>query len=94
MYHGYPVQETVWIGMFLIDQGIQGQGYGKELIASLCDACKKEGWASIGLAVHLKNWKGIRFWSRNGFDTITGIYGDKAYGDNAFSIMGLKRELL
>jgi GNAT superfamily N-acetyltransferase len=94
LYHGYPKSDIVWISIFVIDKEAQGNAYGQEAIKSLCEECKKYGWKSIGLGVHLKNWKGLRFWRNNGFDKIMGIYGDKVFSENTFSIIGLSKELL
>lgn len=93
LYHGYPNNETVWISIFLIDNKVRGNSYGEEAIKSICHECKKSGWKSIGLGVHLKNWKGIRFWKNNGFNKIMGIFGDKEYSETTFSIIGLNKEL-
>lgn len=93
LYHGYPDDDTVWIGMFLIREELQGKSFGFEAVNSICKECKRSGWKSIGLGVHLKNWKGLRFWSKNGFNEILGIYGDKEYSTHTFSIIGLKHEL-
>lgn len=93
LYHGYPDKDTVWISMFLIDKQEQRNSYGREVMEELCNQCLAAGWKFLGLAVHLKNWKGLSFWQKNGFDKLMGIYGDKEYNENAFAIMGLKREL-
>ena len=94
LYQGYPTNETVWISIFLIDKKVQGNSYGQEVINSICNECKKSGWKSIGLGVHLKNWKGLRFWYNNGFNKIIKISGDKEYSTNTFSIIGLNKELI
>jgi ribosomal protein S18 acetylase RimI-like enzyme len=94
VYHGYPDDKTAWISTFLIDKEIQGRSYGKEVVESIYGQCKKAGWKSIGLGVHLKNWIALRFWTKNGFNIITGIYGDKEYSESAFSIIALKKELV
>lgn len=94
LYHGYPNNETVWISIFLIDKEVQGNSYGQVTIKSICDECKRSGWKTIGLSVHLKNWKGLRFWKNNGFDKIIGIFGDKEYSATTFSIIGLIKELI
>jgi len=94
LYHGYPNNETIWISIFLIDKAVQGNSYGKEVIESICQECKNSGWKSIGLGVHLKNWKGLRFWTNNGFDRIIGVWGDKKYSETAFLVIGLKKELI
>lgn len=94
VYHGYPDDKTAWISTFLIDKETRGKSYGKEVVESIFEQCKTAGWKSIGLGVHLKNWLGVRFWTKNGFNSITGIYGNKEYSESAFSIMVLKKELL
>ena len=94
LYHGYPDNETLWISTFLIDKEVRGKLYGQEAIKSICEECIKAGWKSAGLGVHLKNWKGLRFWNNNGFNKIIGIYGDKIFNENAFSIIGLRKELI
>lgn len=93
LYHGYPNNETIWISIFMIDKNAQGNSCGEEVIKSICVECKKQGWKSIGLSVYLKNWKGLRFWTNNGFDKIIGVYGDKKYSETTFSIIGLQKEL-
>lgn len=93
LYHGYPNKDTLWIGLFVIDSEFQGKAFGQEVIKSICDECKKLECKSIGLGVYLKNWKGLRFWNNNGFNIITGVYGDKEYSENNFSLMGLRKEI-
>lgn len=93
LYLGYPNKDTVWIGIFVIDSELQGRAYGKEIMESITDECKKLKWKSIGLGVYLKNWKGLRFWNSNGFNNIIGIYGDKEYSENTFSLIGLRKEI-
>lgn len=92
LYHGYPDQDTLWIGIFLIEEKRQGKSYGSETIKSICDECEKAGWKSIGLGVHLKNWKALRFWNKHGFNKILGIFGDKDYSEHHYSVIGLKHE--
>ena len=43
--------------------------------------------------MNLKNWKGLRFWTKAGFDKVIGIYGDKVYNQNAFALIGLEKIL-
>lgn len=93
LYHGYPNKDTIWISMFVMHAEFQGHAFGQEVIKSLCLECKKLEWKSLGLGVYLKNWKGLRFWFNNGFNLITGVYGDKEYNENNFSLMGLRKDL-
>jgi len=93
LYHGYPEQDTLWISMFLIKSDRQLHGFGREVIGAVSAEAQKKDYANIGIKVHLKNWKGLRFWSRNGFDKIVGISGDEQYGPDKFSLIGLRKSL-
>lgn len=93
LYHGYSHEKMLWIGMFLMDSRVQKMGYGTEVLKALELEAIKEGFTHMGLGVYLKNWKGLRFWQRNGFNTIRGIYGDKDYSDATFALMGLEKSL-
>ena len=93
MYHGYPNEDTLYISMFLISMEYQGKGYSSEVIEMLKQEAKKHHFKKIGLGVHLKNWKGLRFWFKNGFTQINGIYGDKEYSTGNFSFIGLECSL-
>lgn len=93
IYHGYPTTETIWISILVIDNEIQQKGFGHEVIELISKEAKEKKYTSIGIGVHLKNWKGIRFWSSNGFDKIKRISGDKNYSVNNFSIMFLEKSI-
>lgn len=93
VYHGYPKPSTVWISIFVVNAEVQQHGVGREAVAAIAAEAKEKGYSSIGIGVHLKNWKGLRFWTKNGFDKITDIRGDKEYGSNNFSVLYLERFL-
>lgn len=93
LYHGYSRGDMLWISMFLIDAGYQKQGVGRQVIDALSSDGKQKGYNSIGIGVHLKNWKGLKFWQRNGFDKIMGIYGDMTYAPDNFALIGLEKKL-
>ena len=93
VYHGYPTPETIWVSILVIKNTIQQKGFGHEVIELISKEAKEKKYTSIGIGVHLKNWKGIRFWSSNGFDKIKRISGDKDYSENNFSIMYLEKNI-
>lgn len=93
IYHGYAHEKMLWIGMFLMNPSCQEQGYGSEVLHALEVEALKEGYTHMGLGVYLKNWRGLRFWKSNGFNTIRGIYGDKEYSEHTFALMGLEKIL-
>lgn len=90
VYHGYPTSDTLWLGVFLLDKSVQNNGYGKEAVEGLIEAATKTDFNNIAFAVHLKNWKALRFWINAGFNKILGIYGDKALKENSFALITLE----
>lgn len=93
VYHGYPSEDCLWIGMFLIDRKYRHNEFGSKTIASIINIAKENGWLRFGLGVYLKNWTGLRFWINNGFKEIGGIFGDKQYSNNTFSLVSLFRNV-
>ena len=94
VYHGYPDNETLWISIFVVDTEVQNSNYGREIIRSISEKSKEANWKTLGVAVYLKNWKALRFWSNNGFDKIEGIFGDKEYNNDTHALIGLKKILV
>jgi GNAT superfamily N-acetyltransferase len=93
VYHGYPSEDCLWIGMFLIDRKYRHNEFGSKTITSIINIAKENGWLRFGLGVYLKNWTGLRFWINNGFKEIGGIFGDKQYSNNTFSLVSLFRNI-
>ncbi|WDV44618.1 GNAT family N-acetyltransferase [Clostridiaceae bacterium M8S5] len=93
LYYGYPAEDTIWIGMFLIDKKYQNNGYAREVIELVIKESNKTDYRKIGIGVYLKNWKGLRFWTRAGFDKVFTISGDKEYSDKTFALIGLEKYL-
>ena len=64
---GYPREQTLWIGFFLVDRALRGQGLGKRLMSALLGAAYDGGIDSIRLACLEGNETGHRFWEALGF---------------------------
>ncbi len=90
-YQGYPNIKTCWIGNFLIHKDYQYQHLGSETIQAFLHELCNCHFEKVALGVHLKNWQGLRFWVKNGFDKIIKITGDKEYTNQHFSIVSLER---
>jgi len=84
-YTGYPVKDIVWIAFFVIDPSCQSRGFGQEVIRSFISLAKKAGFSKLQLAVALKNWPALRFWTKLGFDKVVKITGDRVYSENAYA---------
>lgn len=93
LYHGYPDSDMLWIGIFVVDKAYRSKGFGKEIIKAVFHEASNNGWSKIGIGVYLKNWSALRFWTSLGFDKILGIYGDKQYDVDSFSLIGLEKLL-
>lgn len=93
-YIGYPDNRTLWIGFLCIHKDSQRKGYGREFLNLIEGFSKAAGFERIGIGVYLKNWPALRFWIKNGFNQINGIYGDEIYSSNTHSKIALIKENL
>lgn len=64
---GYPNIHTAYIGLFMTDITIQGEGVGTIIIEELCDYLAKTGFQRVELAWVKGNPQSERFWLKNGF---------------------------
>jgi len=93
LYLGYPNEHTAWISILVLDKNFQGNGYAKELMEGISHECTIIEYKKIGIGVYLKNWRALRFWTRMGFNKITGISGDTDYSEDAFAIIKLEKNI-
>jgi len=93
-YMGYPNDDTLWIGMFLIDSEHQRHNYGQEVIENLNTMFENQNIEKIGVGVSLKNWKGLRFWHKMGFNSLFSVTGDSNYSDETHAFIGLTKMCL
>jgi GNAT superfamily N-acetyltransferase len=77
-YKGYPDSTTAYICFVFLT--IRGNGYGKEIADAMTTFLKENGFIRIKLAVSLKNWNGIKFWQKCGFDKVTLVDISDEYG--------------
>lgn len=64
---GYPDAATAYIGLFMVDAAVQGQGIGSRIFSGLADALRQEGFARVRLACMQGNRQSEGFWRHNGF---------------------------
>ncbi|MHB1682635.1 MAG: GNAT family N-acetyltransferase [Bacilli bacterium] len=93
LYHGYPHGGCVYITFLFFDSDQRQQGLGQELVQELFSRLKLVGYSEVRANVQLKNWSGLRFWTKVGFTTITGIYGDTDYSRDSYADIELSRQL-
>lgn len=92
-YFGYPQETTVWISIFVISKEYRKNGYAQEALSLIVQDYSKEGCKKIGIGVYLKNWRGLRFWTKAGFNKVIGVFGDKDYSDHTYAFIGLEKEI-
>ena len=75
----FPIKETIYIGLFMMDCKDSGQGKGTLIIHEALTAFKKEGFNKVRLAYMKGNPQSKRFWEKCGF-TENGIEKENEHG--------------
>ena len=66
----YPEPEIAFIGFFMMNKDLQGQGIGTAIIQETASYLKMAGKAAIRLAIDKGNPQSAHFWNKNGFIVI------------------------
>ena len=90
---GYPNEDIYYISHFSIVNERKNKGYGKKFIDMLCNYFKENKMNKGRVLVSLKNWEGIRFWYKCGFDKITCTPYDVSYSEENFASIELEKTL-
>ncbi len=93
LYHGYPDEDTLWIGMFVIDADVRRHGYGKTAIEVLSLLASNYHLKFMGIGVSLKNWTGLKFWHSAGFKTLFSVHVDTPYDASKHGLVGILKAL-
>ena len=75
----FPEEDTIFIGLFMMDIKESGKGKGSFIINEILTAFKKEGYKKVRLAYMKGNSQSRRFWEKCGF-TETGIEKENNHG--------------
>ena len=70
LIRGYPDNEHCFIGFFMMNSQLQGNGTGSEIIREACRYLKESGYATVSLAIDRDNPQSTHFWKKNGFRVI------------------------
>ncbi|MBP2638485.1 MAG: hypothetical protein H6Q72_4392 [Firmicutes bacterium] len=94
MYIGFPFEKEIYICFIYISNKSRYKGHGKKIIDVISAYFKKNKFESIRISVSLKNWNGIRFWHKCGFNhlTIVDIEGD--FSEENYGCIELKKTIL
>jgi RimJ/RimL family protein N-acetyltransferase len=68
LIRGYPTESFAFIGLLLIAEPLENQGYGTEVFRKLCEVASSwQGCNRLRLGVLESNERAMRFWARLGF---------------------------
>lgn len=64
---GYPEDDDAFIGWFMVDANMQGQGIGSQIFADVRAAMSGQGFDFLSVGVSKENSDAIDFWQKQGF---------------------------
>lgn len=85
---GYPDEKTAFIGWFMVDGALHGQGIGTNLVGRLYDWLRERGFLAVRLGCIVENAEGRRFWEKQGF-----AYTGKQWTTEQYTVLVMEREL-
>lgn len=68
----YPNKNTAFVGLFMLEKSVQGNGVGTNIIAEFCSYMKNAGYSFVRLGYVKGNPQSRAFWLKNGFEE-TGV---------------------
>lgn len=66
----YPDDESVYIGFFMVNSGLQGRGVGSAIIDGAVECFRSTGVRRLRLAIASDNPQANHFWRKNGFQVV------------------------
>lgn len=64
---GYPDADTAFIGFFMMNKDLQGQGTGTAIVREALAALRALGYTAVRLGIDKENPQSNHFWRKNGF---------------------------
>lgn len=64
---GYPDADTAFIGFFMMNKDLQGQGTGTAIVREVLAALHALGYTAVRLGIDKENPQSNHFWRKNGF---------------------------
>lgn len=93
-YRSYPGPKSVYIDFFYLREFARDNGYGTTMINGLLEQLRQEGFSQVIVAVSLKNWRGLNFWMKLGFQNIMKIEYDKDCEEGGLGTIELQMALV
>ena len=67
---GYPDADTAFIGFFMMNKDLQGQGTGTAIVRDVLAALRALGYTAVRLGIDKGNPQSNHFWRKNGFTVL------------------------
>ena len=67
---GYPSNDCVFIGFFMMNHELQGKGIGSQIISETLEYLRRQGFQKCQLGIDKENPQSNHFWRKNGFEVI------------------------
>ena len=68
---GYPEKDSAFIGWFMVDAKLQGQGIGTQLFSDIRAAMKAQGFSRLTLTARAECKEALDFWQKQGFTKLS-----------------------
>ena len=85
---GYPEADDAYIGWFMVDADLQGQGVGSSIFADVRASMKAQGYDRLELKCPKVSDSAREFWESQGF-SLTG--SEEFNGD--YDVVGMARDI-
>ena len=76
---GYPGEQDVFIGWFMVDADLQGQGIGSGIFADVRAALSAQGYTRVSLQCPQEHPEAVAFWQAQGFTTVGDVITSGEY---------------
>ena len=67
---GYPDKDYAYIGFFMMNRKLQGNGIGTQIISEVFEYLRELGFQKCMLGIDKDNPQSNHFWRKNGFEVI------------------------
>lgn len=74
---GYPEADSVYIGFFMMNSELQGNGIGSKIVADCLEYLRNKGFNRCLLGIDKDNPQSNHFWRKNGFEIIKEVELDE-----------------
>lgn len=93
IYKGYPSKNTTYISFLYISGKERYKGYGKRIVDIISAYSKENKFVNIRIAVLLRNWNGIKFWHKCGFNNLTKVSIEGEFSEGNYGCIELEKTI-